>query len=278
MRQSGVLAAAGPARARAPRRAARRGPRERAADRRAARGVRRRRARPRRARDEHPRVRAARRRARRARRWSPARPSATCRCMAFGPRTVRAVTHLDVSRADCELAAEVLAEAVGVTRSRSTSSRPPSSAPGSRQHHETRDRGLGRLSGRRRHGQAEHDLVAGGRRGALLRLDRRRRAGASTTSATCSASRRASRPATGARSTSRRSTQLRAEGRMRPAGEAAFARRARRHAPASTRYEQRRDPAAFEPEQQAALRGRRGGVGVLLRRARRRTARRRRGG
>jgi threonine aldolase len=32
--------------------------------------------------------------------------------MAFGPRTVRAVTHLDVSRADCELAAEVLAEAV----------------------------------------------------------------------------------------------------------------------------------------------------------------------
>jgi threonine aldolase len=32
--------------------------------------------------------------------------------MAFGPRTVRAVTHLDVSRADCELAAGVLAEAV----------------------------------------------------------------------------------------------------------------------------------------------------------------------
>jgi threonine aldolase len=31
--------------------------------------------------------------------------------MAFGPRTVRAVTHLDVSRADCELAADVLAEA-----------------------------------------------------------------------------------------------------------------------------------------------------------------------
>jgi threonine aldolase len=31
--------------------------------------------------------------------------------MAFGPRTVRAVTHLDVSRADCELAAEVLAAA-----------------------------------------------------------------------------------------------------------------------------------------------------------------------
>jgi threonine aldolase len=32
--------------------------------------------------------------------------------LAFGPRTVRAVTHLDVSRADCEQAAETLAEAV----------------------------------------------------------------------------------------------------------------------------------------------------------------------
>ena len=32
--------------------------------------------------------------------------------MAFGPRTVRAVTHLDVSRADCEHAADALAEAV----------------------------------------------------------------------------------------------------------------------------------------------------------------------
>jgi threonine aldolase len=32
--------------------------------------------------------------------------------LAFGPRTVRAVTHLDVTRADCELAAEVLAGAV----------------------------------------------------------------------------------------------------------------------------------------------------------------------
>jgi threonine aldolase len=31
--------------------------------------------------------------------------------MAFGPRTVRAVTHLDVSRAGCEQAAEVLADA-----------------------------------------------------------------------------------------------------------------------------------------------------------------------
>jgi threonine aldolase len=32
--------------------------------------------------------------------------------LAFGPRTVRAVTHLDVSRADCELAADALADAV----------------------------------------------------------------------------------------------------------------------------------------------------------------------
>jgi len=32
--------------------------------------------------------------------------------MAFGPRTVRAVTHLDVSRSDCEQAAEALAAAV----------------------------------------------------------------------------------------------------------------------------------------------------------------------
>jgi threonine aldolase len=32
--------------------------------------------------------------------------------MAFGPRTIRAVTHLDVSRADCEEAAEALAAAV----------------------------------------------------------------------------------------------------------------------------------------------------------------------
>jgi threonine aldolase len=32
--------------------------------------------------------------------------------LAFGPRTVRAVTHLDVSRADCELAADALEEAV----------------------------------------------------------------------------------------------------------------------------------------------------------------------
>jgi threonine aldolase len=32
--------------------------------------------------------------------------------LAFGPRTIRAVTHLDVSRADCELAADALAEAV----------------------------------------------------------------------------------------------------------------------------------------------------------------------
>jgi threonine aldolase len=34
---------------------------------------------------------------------------------AFGARTVRAVTHLDVSRADCELAADRLAQLMGVT-------------------------------------------------------------------------------------------------------------------------------------------------------------------
>ena len=32
---------------------------------------------------------------------------------AFGPRTVRAVTHLDVSRAQCEQAASVLVELLG---------------------------------------------------------------------------------------------------------------------------------------------------------------------
>jgi threonine aldolase len=31
---------------------------------------------------------------------------------AFGVRTVRAVTHLDVSRAQCEAAAQVLAEVI----------------------------------------------------------------------------------------------------------------------------------------------------------------------
>jgi threonine aldolase len=33
---------------------------------------------------------------------------------AFGPRTLRAVTHLDVTRADCERAAAVLVEAIEV--------------------------------------------------------------------------------------------------------------------------------------------------------------------
>jgi threonine aldolase len=33
--------------------------------------------------------------------------------VAFGPRTVRAVTHLDVTRAQCERAAEVLAQVAG---------------------------------------------------------------------------------------------------------------------------------------------------------------------
>ena len=32
---------------------------------------------------------------------------------AFGPRTIRLVTHLDVSRAQCERAADVLLEVVG---------------------------------------------------------------------------------------------------------------------------------------------------------------------
>jgi hypothetical protein len=31
---------------------------------------------------------------------------------AFGPRTLRAVTHLDLSRADCERATQLLVEAV----------------------------------------------------------------------------------------------------------------------------------------------------------------------
>jgi threonine aldolase len=34
---------------------------------------------------------------------------------AFGPRTIRAVTHLDVSRQQCERAAEVLLEIVAET-------------------------------------------------------------------------------------------------------------------------------------------------------------------
>jgi len=32
---------------------------------------------------------------------------------AFGPRTIRAVTHLDVSREKCELAADILLDIVG---------------------------------------------------------------------------------------------------------------------------------------------------------------------
>jgi threonine aldolase len=38
--------------------------------------------------------------------------SADLLVMAFGPRTVRAVTHLDVTRQDCERAAVALADAV----------------------------------------------------------------------------------------------------------------------------------------------------------------------
>jgi threonine aldolase len=33
--------------------------------------------------------------------------------LAFGPRTIRLATHLDVSREECERAAELLAEAIG---------------------------------------------------------------------------------------------------------------------------------------------------------------------
>jgi len=33
--------------------------------------------------------------------------------VAFGPRTVRAVTHLDVTREQCERAAAVLVDAIG---------------------------------------------------------------------------------------------------------------------------------------------------------------------
>jgi threonine aldolase len=31
----------------------------------------------------------------------------------FGPRTIRLVTHLDVTRADCELAADILLATIG---------------------------------------------------------------------------------------------------------------------------------------------------------------------
>ena len=112
MRQAGVLAAAGLHALEHHVEPARRGPRQRARDRRAARRARRRRARPRRARDQHRRLPPARRRARRAGRRRARRRARACSSMAFGPRTVRAVTHLDVSRADCATAAEALAEAV----------------------------------------------------------------------------------------------------------------------------------------------------------------------
>ena len=112
MRQAGVLAAAGLHALDHHVEPARRGPRQRARDRRAAR----------RAataststldaletniivfhlREGAPDARGRRRPRRRARRA----------VMAFGPRTVRAVTHLDVSRADCATAAEALAEAI----------------------------------------------------------------------------------------------------------------------------------------------------------------------
>ena len=57
--------------------------------------------------------------------------------MAFGPRTVRAVTHLDVTRADCATAAEALAEAVGVSEPLSTSRRAAAFGAWLEDHHET---------------------------------------------------------------------------------------------------------------------------------------------
>ena len=43
-------------------------------------------------------------------RWSPGRSDRGVLLFAFGPRTLRAVTHLDVARAQCEKAGQVLAE------------------------------------------------------------------------------------------------------------------------------------------------------------------------
>ena len=100
------------------------------------------------------------------------------------------------------------------------------------EHHETRDRGLGRHveEGDR---QADHDLVPGGRRGALLGLDRRDRQARRRRVATSSASRRASRRATGARSTSARSSSCATRaGCGRPARRRSRA--AARSGPAST--------------------------------------------
>ncbi len=48
---------------------------------------------------------------------------------AFGPRTLRIVTHLDVTREDCVQAAEVLAEAIGVRDSRLSGDRTSSVGP-----------------------------------------------------------------------------------------------------------------------------------------------------
>ena len=70
--------------------------------------------------------------------------------------------------------------------------------------------------------------------------------------------------------------QLRAEGRMRPAGEAAFARR-REDRSAIYSYEQRNDP-VLEPEHEARFRAERGRVEVLHVARRRPTASPRSGG
>ncbi len=70
--------------------------------------------------------------------------------------------------------------------------------------------------------------------------------------------------------------QLRAEGRMRPAGEAAFARR-RPERSGVYSYEQRHE-ARLEPEQQARFEADGRGVGLVLGPVRRPTARSPRGG
>ena len=69
--------------------------------------------------DQHRRVPPARRAPSTRRRWWRGRASAACCVNAFGARTVRAVTHLDVDRAQCEQAAQpAYGVARGVSRTR----------------------------------------------------------------------------------------------------------------------------------------------------------------
>ena len=170
--------------------------------------------------------------------------------MAFGPRTVRAVTHLDVSRADCEQAAEALAAAVGVSDEPIYFASPAEFRAWLEEHHETETEvwvGMyKKATGKQGMSWSEavdEALCFGWIDGIAKRVDDERHG---------SASRRASRRATGASSTSRRSRKLRAEGRMRPAGEAAFARRRdgphrHLHATSSATHPE------FTPEQRAAF-------------------------